>query len=438
MRFYSLLITFVVLLTACNSDGNSNSKGETGESQTKTKDLVKASAQQKKEKMNLSAFLEIDEEHLIPFKLLKNPKEDFLIVKNGSEEIKIKDYKWNGDMLNFTMPVFNSEISATLIGENFTGEWVKNPRTEHEAKMNFHAYSNLNHNLIPPRFTDYDLQMAAEDKPDAQIGGKWSVKFSPDTDDEYPAIGEFNQTGNDVTGTFRTETGDYRFLAGKIYGEQFYLSCFDGSHAFLFNGKVAGDKITGEFFSGKGWREPFTAKKDAKAKLTHPDALTYLNNKSDKVDFSFSDLNGQNKSFDDLIAGNKALVVQIFGSWCPNCMDETRFYTDLYKDYKAKGIEFVGVAYERNGTLEADKATLDKYIKELNMNYPVLYAGKASKKLASEQFSMLNKIISFPTTIFIDKDGKVHKVHTGFNGPATSVYKNYVKETKALLDKLAI
>jgi len=32
---------------------------------------------------------------------------------------------------------------------------------------------------------------------------------------------------------------------------------------------------------------------------------------------------------------------------------------------------------------------------------------------------MLNKVVSYPTTIFIDKKGKVRKIHTGFNGPAT-------------------
>ena len=32
---------------------------------------------------------------------------------------------------------------------------------------------------------------------------------------------------------------------------------------------------------------------------------------------------------------------------------------------------------------------------------------------------MLNHVLSYPTTIFIDKKGVVRKIHTGFNGPAT-------------------
>ena len=155
------------------------------------------------------------------------------------------------------------------------------------------------------------------------------------------------------------------------------------------------------------------------------------------MDFSFEDLNGKQTSLANLVQGKKALVIQIFGSWCPNCMDETRFYTDLYKQYQSKGIEFVGVAFERNGTLEEDKETLVSYIDELEIKYPILYGGKASKKLASEKFPVLNKIISFPTTIVVNSDGVVQKIHTGFNGPATSVYDSYVQETKSLLDKLS-
>jgi hypothetical protein len=50
---------------------------------------------------------------------------------------------------------------------------------------------------------------------------------------------------------------------------------------------------------------------------------------------------------------------------------------------------------------------------------------------------MLNKVISFPTSIYIGKDGKVKRIHTGFNGPGTgSYYSDYVKATTALVEYL--
>ena len=50
---------------------------------------------------------------------------------------------------------------------------------------------------------------------------------------------------------------------------------------------------------------------------------------------------------------------------------------------------------------------------------------------------MLNKIISYPTTIFIDKKGNVRKIYTGFSGPATGeAYTDFVKETTEFVEML--
>lgn len=55
------------------------------------------------------------------------------------------------------------------------------------------------------------------------------------------------------------------------------------------------------------------------------------------------------------------------------------------------------------------------------MEYPILLAqfGSSDKALAQEKLPMLNHILSYPTSIFIDRKGNVRKIHTGFNGPAT-------------------
>ncbi len=55
------------------------------------------------------------------------------------------------------------------------------------------------------------------------------------------------------------------------------------------------------------------------------------------------------------------------------------------------------------------------------MPYPILLAqyGTSNKQKANEKLPMLNHILSYPTTIYIDKAGEVRKIHTGFNGPAT-------------------
>jgi glutathione peroxidase-family protein len=118
-------------------------------------------------------------------------------------------------------------------------------------------------------------------------------------------------------------------------------------------------------------------------------------------------------------------------------MDETNFYTDLYDKYHSKGLQIIGVAYEYPSEFNDQTERVKSYIKNLEVPYPILIGGRASKDKASSDFHMLNSISSFPTSIFINKKGEVVKIHTGFNGPGTGeVYKEYVKKTNSLIEKL--
>ena len=133
----------------------------------------------------------------------------------------------------------------------------------------------------------------------------------------------------------------------------------------------------------------------------------------------------------------KITIIQIMGTWCPNCMDETRYYKELYTKYHAQGLEIISVGYEVGENFE-DFSKKIKLLKErLDLNFTFLVGVSASKNLASEQFSMLNEVISFPTSIFIGKDGTVKRVHTGFNGPGTgSYYNEYVEKTNKLIEEM--
>ena len=63
--------------------------------------------------------------------------------------------------------------------------------------------------------------------------------------------------------------------------------------------------------------------------------------------FSFPDVNGKMVSLTDDKYKNKVVIIQLFGTWCPNCMDETIFLTDWYDENKDRGVEIIGLAYER-------------------------------------------------------------------------------------------
>ncbi|MFT5581548.1 MAG: thiol-disulfide isomerase/thioredoxin, partial [Psychromonas sp.] len=269
-----------------------------------------------------------------------------------------------------------------------------------------------------------------------QISPRWKTVFSPETDGAFPALGLFNQEGNKLSGTFLTETGDYRYLAGNVVGEKIFLSCFDGSHAFLFTATLKDGELNGKFFSGKHYQTTWIATADDNYELTDPDELTYLVN-DEPLAFSFNDLKGEPFSYPSKAYKDKVTIIQVMGSWCPNCMDETRYYLELYDKYHDQGLEIILIGYEAGQNEEEYAFKLKRLQERYKVPFTMLVGGAANKNEASKDFSMLNSIISFPTSIFIDKEGKIVKIHTGFNGPGTGkYYEDYTLETQSFLESL--
>jgi thiol-disulfide isomerase/thioredoxin len=136
---------------------------------------------------------------------------------------------------------------------------------------------------------------------------------------------------------------------------------------------------------------------------------------------------------------NKVVVIQILGSWCPNCMDETRFLAPWYNQNKSRPIAIVGLAYERTTSFADAKRLLQPMITRFHVSYPILATGvSVNDTLRTEKtVPEIQKIIGFPTTIFIDKKGMVRKIETGFNGPGTGAhYETYKNEFNKLINIL--
>ena len=136
---------------------------------------------------------------------------------------------------------------------------------------------------------------------------------------------------------------------------------------------------------------------------------------------------------------DKVVLVQLMGSYCPNCLDETRFYSKFYEANKDKGLEIVALAFENAKTKEKAIKGIIRMKERVGLNYEILLAqiGTNDKGKAQEKMPMLNKVVSYPTTIYLDRTGKVRKIHTGFNGPATGEkYISFQKEFNAFMEML--
>ncbi|MDD7885627.1 redoxin family protein [Flavivirga sp. 57AJ16] len=368
-------------------------------------------------------LLKVNEATDLPFSF-KVISENKIHILNAEEVIEVDDVSYKYDSVFIKMPVFEGYLVAKIENNALVGRFVKKGLNR---VMGFSAEKSM---------IRFDRSESAKH----DISGHWETVFSPDSDtNKYMAKGTFSHKGNIVTGTFRTTTGDYRYLEGVLDGDQLKLSTFDGAHAFLFIAMVTDSSMVGTFYSGNHFQEPFVAKRNDTYELPDANTLTFLKEGYDKVEFSFPDETGTMVSLNDARFNNKVVLVQIMGTWCPNCLDESKFYSEFYKNNRDKDIEIVALAFEYVKTEDVAFNNIKRLKDKTGITYPILLAqyGSSSKVRAQEKLPMLNHVLSYPTTIFIDKKGKVRKIHTGFNGPATKEkYVAFKKGFKTFVDVL--
>lgn len=370
-------------------------------------------------------------EAILPFNfiLLEKSGSYEMAIINASESIKINNIQREGDSIFIKMPVFDSEFVGKIIdSSHIEGVWI-NHYISSDYKIPFTAQYGNNF-----RFTA-EKSVVEED-----LSGKYEVTFSPGKKTESKAIGIFKQHPKDknrIKGTFLTETGDYRFLEGNYIKDSIFLSAFDGSHAYLFKAKKENGKISGVFYSGKHFKEDWIAEKNVNFELRDPYSLTYLKKGYTKFDFSFPNLEGEIVSLSDEKYQDKVVIVQLMGSWCPNCMDETIYFTELHKKYKEEGLEIVALAFERTNNYAKAVELVKKLKVTFDADYDFLIAAYERNAKIDSLLPMINHLMSFPTAIYIDQDGMVRQIHTGFYGPGTgNYYIRYKEKTDAFLREL--
>ncbi len=349
---------------------------------------------------------------------------------NGSERIRCdsirmgRDRTTARDTYNFYFPEYQSYIHAEVRGGVMQGYYTVTTKDNYRIPFVADAAKAY-------RFTSLVVP------PKGELTGKWATLFGIEGENPEKAVGELEQVGNRLTGTFRTETGDYRFLEGTVQGNKFWMSCFDGSHAFLFSGKMVGDSLQGEFRSGKGNPTLWTAWRDAKFDIGAPDTLTHLV-AGKKMAFEFATPDGRQLKFPGPTFDNKITVLTIMGTWCPNCRDEQSFLRDFLKENPdlANEMQVVSASFERHKDVASANAQLVQYRKVMGLSHDIVYAGKASKTEAAAVFPVLDKVLAFPTMIIMDKKGQIRRVHTGFDGPATSKYASFKSEFAQLIQSL--
>ncbi|MEM7232413.1 MAG: TlpA disulfide reductase family protein, partial [Planctomycetota bacterium] len=320
---------------------------------------------------------------------------------NDPERIPVPEVEWDGERLRLGIPHYRSEILARWNAEEnaLVGEWTKVRGPDRIARVPFRARHDA---------PDADARRRASLP--KNVSGSWAVDFESD---ELGAVGIFQQEvgSSSVRGTFLTATGDYRYLAGGVEGNQLRLSCFDGAHAFLFDAELdAEENLSGVFHSGNWWHETWTAERDPEASVVDPFAQTTWDARVSLADLSFPDLEGNLRCLADPEFAGKGYLIVLFGSWCPNCHDEAPYLVELHEKYGEQGLSVLGLSFELTGDFEEDAEQVAVFRERHGIDYPLFVAGTADKKTATEIFGAVDFLRSYPTSVFLESDGSVRAV----------------------------
>jgi thiol-disulfide isomerase/thioredoxin len=254
------------------------------------------------------------------------------------------------------------------------------------------------------------------------IDGLWVLEGVKSSKGEKAWSLIVKQNGTEVSGAILRVDGDTGTLTGRYQDGKFVLSHFSGARPSLLvitpqadgtlmldlNGQHEGEGVIAyrpEVARAKGLPEP-----------TDPNQHTGVKDPSKPFAFSYPDLAGKIVSDTDDRFRGKVVLIDISGSWCPNCHDEAPFLEEIYEKYHSKGLEIVALSFEEEEELQ-NPTRLRAFIKEYGLTYTVLLGGETGS--AKEKLAQAENWDAWPTTFFVGRDGLVKSVHAGFTSPGS-------------------
>ncbi len=346
---------------------------------------------------------------------------------NGMERVRVPEVTVAEGRIQMLMPGFENTLNARIDGDQLQGEVTLVKRDAKNQVIPFAAEHGLTYRFIEEPVTD-----------NADLSGRWAVTFTEDSGKQYAAVGEFRQQHQEVTGTFLTGTGDHRFLAGDMRNNEFSLSTFDGAHAYLYKGHIdSKGALEGSYWDGLASHERFVGARNEAADLGDAEHATTLRADAPALDFTFPDLEGKPVSLKDPRFAGKVVIVTLGGSWCPNCHDEAAFLGPYYLQNRDRGLEVVELMFEQFGDFPQAAAATKRFRERFDLQYVTLIAGTSNKDDAAKRLPQLNGVFAFPTTLFLDRAGRVRRIYTGFSGPATGDhYQKLIEDFDSTVEQL--
>ncbi|HMF95807.1 MAG TPA: TlpA disulfide reductase family protein [Vicinamibacterales bacterium] len=344
----------------------------------------------------------------------------------GDRKVESSEGTYTGAELKLVWDHLNTVLELALHGDSLTGSYVNRRPNSRPQKVEMKRFAPVTadvSNVLQATGT-WEMRRIAEEVSAPRDTRTWRVFL--------------RQSGAEVAGSILRVDGDTGTLVGRWNGGKLTLSHFAGERANLFEATPNPDGTLNVTLNGNAhYLVVRSSEARAKGIPEPPDPSRYTSVKDPTTPFRFAfpDLTGKTVSNTDATFKGKVVILSIGGSWCPNCHDEAPFLSELYRDYRTRGLEVIGLMFENDADPAVARPRVQSFIKKYGVTYPMLLAGTTQN--IGEKLPQIVNFGAYPTTIYLGRDGKVRSIHAGFASPATGEEHTRLKtELRELVERL--
>src|SRR5262245_22531467 len=306
----------------------------------------------------------------------------------GDRKVDSSEGTYSGGVLKLVWDHLNTTLELSAAGNALTGDYVNRRANSRPQKVEMKRFTPVTTDAadVPQTTGTWEMRRVAEEVSAPRDTRTWRVFL--------------RQSGAEVAGSILRVDGDTGTLVGRWNGRKLTLSHFAGERPNLFEATPNPDGTLNVTLNGNA-HYLVARSSDARAKgipePPDPSRYTSVKDPTAPFQFAFPDLAGKPVSNTDAGLKGKVLILSIGGSWCPNCHDEAPFLSEVYRDYRARGLEVIGLMFENDADPAIARPRVQSFIKKYGVTYRMLLAGTTQN--IGEKLPQIVNFGAYPTTI---------------------------------------
>jgi thiol-disulfide isomerase/thioredoxin len=354
------------------------------------------------------------------FRLPARGSAEPIVFYNGAEQTPA-EHELSEKGLRVRFPNFGSEIRATFTGGGkMEGSFQTSQILSSEFKFRATPIQDRKEPRVPPHL----FESGGKRK---NFGGTWTLDIAHRG--LARAMLEQNEDGRVVGTGHPTWDSDWRFMEGDVSGDELIMSGFNGQAVYVIRAQLDDD----ERMTGKGWLWPNLM------------SITFTGTRGDRVPMQYFDriklMKGVERitfpPLDDPKLAGKPVILDIFGTWCPACLDATPVLHELYERHKDGGLEMLGLAVELTKDEAYAAKQVELYRKKFGVPWPISLGLSDPEDIEDAIPEEIEGYQALPLILFINRDHTVRSILNSVPGRATgSEHERIKKEIERMTQEI--